>query len=72
MGLACEDGMRGSQARQSVRQLTGAGKGMGESGEVCQGARTLGHTAAIPWGGGVLPEWKKRKRRVLWVKDLGV
>lgn len=25
-------------------------------------------------GGGekVLPEWKKRKRRVLWVKDLGV
>lgn len=38
MGLACEDGMGGSQARQSVRQLTGAGKGMrGKGGRFVRG-----------------------------------
>lgn len=77
MGLACEDGMGGSQARQSVRQLTGAGKGMrGKGGRFVRGLEhwdiPLLYPVAGEGGEEVLPEWKERKRKVLWVNDLGV
>lgn len=49
--------MGGSQARQSMKQLTGAGEGGRETRKVSRGFRILGDATATPQG----PEWDEGK-----------
>lgn len=60
--------MGGSQARQSMKQLTGAGKGGREKRKVSRGFGILGDATVTPQGA----EQDDRKGHSMWAKGLEV